>query len=568
MKQSVRVDSIHGGDLDRSFDSNLGDRQQSASTDASSRSDFDAVIVGAGFAGLYMLYRLRGLGLSVRVLEAASGVGGTWYWNRYPGARCDVESVQYSYQFSDALQQEWEWTERYATQPEILRYANHVADRFDLRKDIDFNTRVTVAAFDEAAHRWNIETEDGRRLSAKFCIMATGCLSSANTPTFEGLETFKGTVYHTGRWPHTEVDFTGKRVAVIGTGSSAIQAIPVIAEQAKHLFVFQRTPHYTVPARNAPLDPDFRREIKANYAQLRSNAKQMFAGIDFHLNQQSAVEATEDERRREYEARWQHGGVAFMGAFMDLLFNKDSNETAAEFVRSKIRESVRDPALARALSPRYVIGCKRLCVDTGYYETYNRPNVTLVDLSGTPIEAITPNGVKARGQEYAVDCLVLATGFDAMTGALTRIDIRGTHGQTLREKWAAGPRAYLGLMAAGFPNLFTITGPGSPSVLTNMLPSIEQHVEWITDCLAYLREHDIAQIEPRLEAENDWIVHVNEVAGTNLRSTCSSWYVGANVPGKPRIFMPYIGGFPAYVQKCSEVVAAGYAGFSLTSVSA
>jgi cyclohexanone monooxygenase len=398
--------------------------------------------------------------------------------------------------------------------------------------------------------------------------MATGCLSSTNTPRFEGLETFKGAVYHTGRWPHKEVDFTGKRVAVIGTGSSAIQAIPVIAEQAKHLFVFQRTPHYTVPARNAPLHPDFRREIKANYAQLRSNAKQMFAGIDFHLNQQSAVEATEEERRREYEARWQHGGVAFMGAFMDLLFNKDSNETAAEFVRSKIRESVRDPALAQALSPHYVIGCKRLCVDTGYYETYNRSNVTLVDLSGTPIEAITPNGVKAKGQEYAVDCLVLATGFDAMTGALTRIHIRGTHGQTLREKWGAGPRAYLGLMAAGFPNLFTITGPGSPSVLTNMLPSIEQHVEWITDCLAYLRKHDIAQIEPRLEAENDWISHVNEVAGTNLRSTCSSWYVGANVPGKPRIFMPYIGGFPAYVQKCREVVAAGYEGFILTGVSA
>ena len=554
--------------MDTSFDSSLRDRQQTASTGASSHADFDAVVIGAGFAGLYMLYRLRGLGLSVRVLEAAGGVGGTWYWNRYPGARGDVESVQYSYQFSDALQQEWEWTERYATQPEILRYANHVADRFDLRKDIEFNTRVSVAAFDETAHRWNIETEDGRRLSAKFCIMATGCLSSTNTPRFEGLETFKGAVYHTGRWPHEEVDFTGKRVAVIGTGSSAIQAIPVIAEQAKHLFVFQRTPHYTVPARNAPLDPDFRREIKANYAQLRSNAKQMFAGIDFHLNQQSAVEATEEERRREYEARWEHGGVAFMGAFMDLLFNKDSNETAAEFVRSKIRESVRDPALAQALSPRYVIGCKRLCVDTGYYETYNRSNVTLVDLSGTPIEAITRNGVKAKGEEYAVDCLVLATGFDAMTGALTRIDIRGRHGETLREKWAAGPRAYLGLMTAGFPNLFTITGPGSPSVLTNMLPSIEQHVEWITDCLAHLGKHDIAQIEPRLEAENDWISHVNEVAGTNLRSTCSSWYVGANVPGKPRIFMPYIGGFPAYLQKCREVVAAGYEGFILTSVAA
>ena len=535
--------------------------------DAQAHPSYDAVIVGAGFAGLYMLYRLRQLGWHVRVFESGSGVGGTWYWNRYPGARCDVESVQYSYQFSDALQQEWEWTERYATQPEILRYANHVADRFDLRRDIQFDTRITSATFDEARAQWCLQTQHGERVTAPFCIMATGCLSSTNTPSFRGLDTFRGEVYHTGRWPHEAVDFTGKRVGVIGTGSSAIQSIPVIAEQAQHLYVFQRTPHYTVPARNTPLDAEYKREIKRNYTALRSHAKQMFAGIDLRLNDQPAVQASDEERQREYEARWTYGGVSFMGAFNDLLFNEASNATAAAFVRSKIHEIVRDPAIADALSPRYVIGCKRLCVDTGYYDTFNRANVTLVDVSKAPIDAITPVGVKQGGREYAIDCLVLATGFDAMTGALFNIDIRGKAGQTLREKWLGGPRTYLGLMTAGFPNFFTITGPGSPSVLTNMLPSIEQHVEWITDCLKHLRSRDVDRIEPTLEAENEWVAHVNEVAGTNLRSSCSSWYVGANVPGKPRVFMPYIGGFPAYVQKCSEVVAAGYRGFILSATS-
>jgi cyclohexanone monooxygenase len=359
------------------------------------------------------------------------------------------------------------------------------------------------------------------------------------------------------------VDFSGKRVGVIGTGSSAIQSIPLIAQQAEHLFVFQRTPNYTVPAHNAPLDPDVRRAIKADYVGLRARSKQMPAGLEFRYNPESALEVTPEQREREYEARWEHGGVAFMGAFGDLLFKHEANETAAAFVRRKIREAVRDPAVADALSPRNIIGCKRLCVDTGYYETFNRSNVTLVDVSNSPIEAITPEGVRAKGEQYSIDSLVLATGFDAMTGALARIDIRGTAGVTLKEKWLAGPRTYLGLTTAGFPNLFTITGPGSPSVLTNMLPSIEQHVEWITDCLDYLRARGFARIEPTLEAEDRWVSHVNEVAGTNLRSTCSSWYVGANVPGKPRVFMPYIGGFPTYVQKCKDVVAAGYEGFTL-----
>jgi cation diffusion facilitator CzcD-associated flavoprotein CzcO len=531
---------------------------------AGARDTFDAVIVGAGFAGMYMLHRLRNLGFSVRVYEAGSGVGGTWYWNRYPGARCDVESVQYSYQFSDALQQEWEWTERYATQPEILRYAEHVADRFDLRKDIQLDTRVSAATFDEGCRRWTIECSDGARVSARFCIMATGCLSSTNTPQFPGLDSFQGALYHTGHWPHRKVDFTGQRVGVIGTGSSAIQSIPLIAEEAQHLFVFQRTAHYSVPAHNASLDLEYKRRVKAEYPAMRSRAKQMFAGIDMRLNDRSAVQVSAEERQREYEGRWAYGGVSFMGAFNDLLFHDGSNATAAEFVRGKIREIVRDPALAEALSPRYVIGCKRLCVDTGYYDTFNRANVSLVDVSRAPIEAITPQGVRVAGKVYEIDSLVLATGFDAMTGALTRIDIRGKSGEALRDKWHGGPRAYLGLMTAGFPNLFTITGPGSPSVLTNMLPSIEQHVDWIADCLVHLRNRGMTQIEPTLEAENEWVVHVNEVAGTSLRSTCSSWYVGANVPGKPRVFMPYIGGFPAYLQKCNEVVAAGYRGFAMS----
>ena len=527
--------------------------------------EFDAVIVGAGFGGLYMLHRLRQMGFSAVVLEAGGGVGGTWYWNRYPAARCDVESMQYSYQFSDELQQEWEWTERFATQPEILRYANHVADHFDLRRDICFDTRVMAARFDESASRWSIETAASDRLSAPFCIMATGCLSTTNTPYFDGLESFEGDCYHTGKWPHQPVDFSGQRVGVIGTGSSAIQSIPNIAEQAEHLFVFQRTPNFSVPARNAPLDPEEQREIKADYASLRAWAKSMPTGLAFPVNRVSALDATPEQREREYESRWQHGGTMFMGAYKDLLFNPEANETAAAFVRDKIREIVHDPGVAETLSPHDVIGCKRLCVDTGYFATFNRANVTLVDVSTSPIEAITRRGVQVAGREYAVDAIVLATGFDAMTGALLAIDIRGRDGATLGDKWDGGPRAYLGLAMAGFPNLFTITGPGSPSVLANMITCIEQHVDWIADCMAHMRARGLARIEPTAEAEEAWVAHVNAVAGGNLRSTCSSWYNGANVPGKSRVFMPYIGGFPVYVRKCEEVTANGYDGFEMTA---
>ena len=526
--------------------------------------DFDAIVVGAGFAGLYMLHQLRGLRLSVRVFEAGSGVGGTWFWNRYPGARCDVESMEYSYQFSEELQQEWEWTERYASQPEILRYIDHVADRFDLLPDVQLETRVTSAVFDEPAGRWKIETERGDRVSARFCIMATGCLSSANLPEFEGRDSFRGPTYHTGRWPHEGVEFSGKRVGIIGTGSSAIQAIPLIAQEAAHLTVFQRTPNYSIPAHNEPLDARVQAQTKADYASFREANSQMPFGLggDFAAREESALAAGPAARRAHYEERWQHGGLPFLGSYGELLYDREANDTAGQFVRNKISETVHDPAVAELLSPHTVVGCKRLCIDTGYYATFNRPNVTLVDVNSSPIERITPDGLRVKGEDFALDCIVFATGFDAMTGALLNIDIRGRKGRALREKWAEGPRTYLGLATVGFPNLFTITGPGSPSVLSNMLPSIEQHVNWIADCVGYMLDRGVARIEPTLEAEDAWVSHVNEVASETLFPTCNSWYLGANVPGKPRVFMPYLG-FPPYVEKCNEVAAKGYEGFSL-----
>jgi cation diffusion facilitator CzcD-associated flavoprotein CzcO len=525
--------------------------------------DFDAVIVGAGFGGMYMLHRLRLKGFTACVFEAGKGVGGTWYWNRYPGARCDVESVQYSYQFSPELEQEWEWTERYATQPEILRYANHVADRFDLRRDIRFERRITAAVFDEAANVWRVETDKGDKVAARFVITAMGCLSSPNTPRIEGLADFKGPTYHTGNWPHEGVDFSGKTVGVIGTGSSAIQSIPIMAQQAKHLTVFQRTANYTIPAHNKPLDPAYVAKVKAHYPEMRKRAKTKPAGIDFIINSASAIETPEAERRRLFEERWTYGGLGFMASFSDLLLNDESNKTAADFVRAKIRDVVKDPKTAEILTPRNIIGCKRLCVDDGYWATFNRPNVTLVDIRDEPIECITPDGLRAKGQEFTFDCLVLATGFDAMTGALLKVDFRGRGGVALKDKWNEGPKSYLGLTVVGFPNLFTITGPGSPSVLTNMLPSIEQHVDFIADCLEAMRAKGVSVIEPVEQAQEAWVGQVGDFANITLRSTCSSWYVGANIPGKPRVFMPYIGGLPAYIQACEEVVKNDYEGFAV-----
>ncbi len=527
----------------------------------------DAVVVGAGFAGMYMLHRLRGLGLSVRVYEAGDGVGGTWYWNRYPGARCDVESMDYSYSFSEELQQEWRWTERYSAQPEILRYANHVADRFDLRRDIQFGTRVTAAIFDEAAARWAIDTDRGDRVAARFCIMATGCLSDAQVPDFPGLASFEGPRYHTGRWPHEGVDFTGRRVGVIGTGSSAIQSIPLIARQAAHVYVFQRTPNYSMPAHNAPLDPDYERRVKVAYAEFRRQARESRVGFVTERSGDSALAVPAAEREREFEKRWNRGGLGFSAAYTDLLTNQEANDTAADFFRAKIRAVVRDPAIADLLCPTsYPLGTKRLCVDTDYYKTFNRDNVTLVDVRARPIEAITPRGVRTGGVEYAVDDLVFATGFDAMTGALLNVDIRGRGGRRLAFEWADGPRTYLGLTVEGFPNLFTITGPGSPSVLSNMIVSIEQHVDWIADCVTYLRERGLATIEATAEAQEVWVRHVNEVGHMTLYPRAPSWYMGANIPGKPRVFMPYIGGVGVYRQKCDEIAANNYAGFTLDGV--
>ena len=533
-------------------------------TDGTLTKPLDVAVVGAGIAGLYLLHRLRAAGFSVTVLEAADDLGGTWYWNRYPGARCDVDSMFYSYSFDDDLQQEWEWTERYATQPEILRYLNHVAERFDLRRDIRFGTRVRAARFDEENGTWTLEAEDGARIHSRFCIMATGCLSAPNAPDFPGLEDFAGDLFRTSNWPHREVDFTGQRVGVVGTGSTGIQLIPVVAEQAAQLIVFQRTPNYVIPAQNRPLDPEEVREIKARYDELRETAKTTPGGFNFIANDVSALSVGEEERNREFEKRWQLGGIPFLGAFNDLALDAAANETAQEFVRAKIRRIVADPETADRLCPDNFFGCKRLCLDTGYFETFNRPNVRLVDVAKNPIERITEAGVQVAGTVHELDALILATGFDAMTGALNRIEIRGRDGAALKEKWCAGPRTYLGLAIAGFPNLFIVTGPGSPSVLSNMMPSIEHHVDWITDCLGYLRDRAAATIEADRGAEDDWVEHVNEVADRTLRVGCDSWYIGANIPGKPRVFMPYIGGVPAYRKKCDEVVAAGYEGFRVT----
>ena len=523
----------------------------------------DAVVVGAGFAGLYMLHRLRDLGFTARVYEKGGGVGGTWYWNRYPGARCDVESLQYSFSFSEELDQEWTWSEKYSPQPEILAYANHVADRFDLRSQIVFHTCVTSATFNEETDTWLIETDRGDRVTAKFCIMAIGCLSAPNRPAFAGMGDFRGPIYHTGEWPHDGVDFTGLRVGVIGTGSSAVQSIPIIAQQARQLTVFQRTATWTVPAWNEKLSADYLRQTKAQYPALRAKARARPTGFYFPYNTLPALEATAEERARQYETAWQRGGLPFLGAYGDLLFEKDANDTVAEFARRKIRGIVKDPATAELLCPENVFGCKRLCVDTNYFETYNLPHVKLVDVSKTPIERFTSDGILVAGTEYSVDAIVTATGFAAMTGSFDKIKIVGRGGKTLAEKWRAGPRAYLGLASEGFPNLFMITGPGSPSVLANMIQAIEQHVDWLADCLGHMGDVGAVSIEPALADEDAWVDHVIDVSTVSLRSTCSSWYVGANVPGRPRVFMPYIGGFPIYVQKCNEVMTSAYRGFVL-----
>lgn len=523
------------------------------------------MVIGAGFGGMYMLQRARALGLSAKALELADDVGGTWYWNRYPGARCDVESLEYSYGFDEELQQQWCWSERFAAQPEILRYAQHVAERFDLRRNIVFRTRMSEAVFDQLSSAWRIHSEDGQSWHARHLVMATGPLSSANMPDIPGRDSFVGRSYHTGQWPHKPVDFTGLRVAVVGTGSSAVQAIPVIARQARELKVFQRTATYSLPARNQPLDATQESEAKSDYAGFRArNAATLVAfGARYPRNVQSALQATPQERKATFEQRWQIGGPTLMGAFGDLITEAQSNKFAADFVHNKIRAAVRDPATAELLLPSQPIGCKRICIDSGYFETYNLPHVQLVDISRTGIEAIEPTGVRTAGCLHEVDAIVYATGFDAMTGSLLKPEIRGQDGMRLRDAWHAGPVNYLGLAVHGFPNLFIVCGPGSPSVLTNMLVSIEQQVRWIADCVVRLREQGKVRIEADAEAQARWVEHVNLVAAKTLYPRCNSWYLGANVPGKARVFMPLLG-FPAYAQKCDEVAAHGYSGFNQT----
>ncbi|HCX67746.1 NAD(P)/FAD-dependent oxidoreductase [Parvibaculum sp.] len=533
---------------------------------ASAQSEqIDAVIVGAGFAGMYMLHRLRELGLSVQVFEAGDSVGGTWYWNRYPGARCDVESLEYQYGFSDEIQRGWTWSERYAAQPEILRYQNYVADKLDLRRDIRFETRVTSAKYNERNGLWVVETDKGDLVSARFCIMATGCLSAARIPDFDGLDDFEGEHYHTGGWPHEGVDFSGQRVAVIGTGSSGIQSIPVIAEQAKQLTVFQRTANFTLPAGNRPLRPEEVERSKETLLEDRRHARETPGGIIcFEYNRTPVEEMAPDALQKELETRWKQGGFAFLGAYGDLMATQEANQIAAEFARTKMRASVKNKDVAEKLLPvDHPIGVKRLCLDTDYLETFDKPHVDLVDLRENSIERISRKGVVCGGKEYEADAIVFATGFDAMTGALLAIDIRGRNGAELREKWAAGPRTYLGLGSAGFPNLFFITGPGSPSVLSNMIVSIEQHVDWITDCVKRLTEGNIRSIEATREAEDEWVAHVNELASGTLYPQANSWYMGANIPGKPRVFMPYTGGVNVYGKKIDAVAAADYEGFQL-----
>lgn len=530
--------------------------------------EVDAVIVGAGFSGLYMLYRLRNAGFTSYVFEAGNDVGGTWYWNRYPGARCDVESIYYNYTFSEEILKEWTWSAKYAEQPEILSYINYVTDKLDLRRDIQFNTRVDAAHFDESKNKWNIQLHNGKTVQAKFFITAVGCLSVSNIPNFKGLENFKGEWYHTGHWPHEKVEFKGKRVGIVGTGSSGIQAIPVIAKEAEHLTVFQRTPQYSTPARNEPLDLHYINQIRENYDEIKEQMRQSATGVPVTPRDRSVFDDTPEERRQQFEAGWKQGGLFSLSyAYNDLAIKPEANDKVADFIRSKIREVVQDPEVAEKLQPHFYYGTKRPIIDTDYFETYNRENVTLVDVKKAPIQEITSAGIRTEKDDYELDMIVFATGFDAMTGPLFKIDIRGRDGISLKEKWAGGAqtRTYLGIGTAGFPNMFMLTGPESPSVLSNMMVSIEQHVEWVSDCVNYLRDNNIKMIEVDEEAENAWSKHCREIAEQTLYVKTDSWYMGANIAEKARGFHIYVGGVGVYREICDEVAEKGYEGFTLTA---
>ncbi|MFJ8236201.1 flavin-containing monooxygenase [Ureibacillus sp. NPDC094379] len=529
----------------------------------------DAVVIGAGFSGLYMLYRLREAGLSTRVYETADGVGGVWYWNRYPGARCDSESICYNYTFSEELYNEWSWSSRFPEQPEILRYLNFVADKFDLHSDINFSTRVTSASYDEGSKRWLIQTDQGDQITAKYFITGVGCISTANVPNIKGLDNFEGEWYHTGHWPHEKVDFAGKRVGLIGTGSSGIQSIPVIAKEAKNLTVFQRTPQFSVPAKNHPYTPEFLQKSKENYHEIKRIMRNTVGGMAMYYGERSVLDDTPEERKKVLEAAWEKGGWAILFAYNDLLVNEEGNKLVAEFVRSKIREIVKDPETADKLVPDHYYGTKRAIIDTDYFETYNRENVSLVDVKKAPIEEITSKGIRTTDGEYELDVIVFATGFDGMTGSLFKIDIKGKNGVSLKEKWENGAKTktYLGLTTAGFPNLFMLTGPESPSVLGNMPAAIEQHVEWVMDCINHLHQNEVEVFEAKPEAEETWSQHCRELADATLYTKTESWYTGANIEGKARGFQIYVGGYNGYRKICDEIASKGYEGFSLVSKS-
>ena len=528
-------------------------------------SEVDAVVIGAGFAGMYMNVRLRDqMGLNVQVFEAGDDVGGTWYWNRYPGARCDSESYIYCYSFDRDLMQDWEWSGKYPEQPEILRYLSHVADRHDVRRNIKFKTRVTAMHWDELSHRWTVETDQGDSVTARYVITAVGCLSSAQVPKIAGLDSFQGDWYHTGAWPHEGVDFTGKRVGVIGTGSSGVQSIPVIAKQAGHLTVFQRTPQYMVPARHGTVDKAFLDDVKSRYDEIYEMSRRSAGGQPYTLMERSALSVSDEERTAIYEAAWQEGGFKFLlSTFNDIGLDRRANDTASEFIRNKIRETIEDPEVAEKLVPvDHPFTSKRPLIDTNYFETYNRDNVTLVDIRHAPIVEITPTGIRTTEEEFELDIIVFATGFDAMTGTFNRMGIEGRDGQLLADKWDHGPLTYLGVSVAGFPNLFMITGPGSPSVLSNMPVSIEQHVEWISGVIEKMQADGLEVIDADADAETEWVAHVNEIAAQTMFMLADSWYLGANIPGKPRVFMPYPGGVGAYRERCEQIAADGYPGFT------
>ena len=521
----------------------------------------DAIIIGAGVTGLYQLYCLRQLGMSVRVFEDGDGVGGTWYWNRYPGARFDSESYSYGYSFSKELLQEWDWKELYSGQPENERYLNYVADKFDLRPDIRFNSRVVSCTFEEDRNTWLVEMQDGHQARAPFLITAVGLLSAFYLPDFEGLNTFQGAWCHTGRWPREGMDLAGKRVGVVGTGATAVQLITEIAKDVGHLTVFQRTPNFCAPLRNGPITNEMQRDIKANYAEIFRQCSITPGSFVHQFDPRSALDVAPEERLEQYERLWQEPGFAkWLSNYYDVMLPGEANEDYAAFFRDKIRERVHDPEVAEMLVPKdHMFGSKRLPCESGYYEVYNQDNVLLVDVKKAPIQRITSTGLQTADAEYELDVIIFATGYDAVTGSLNRIDIRGMGGETLKDKFANGPRTYMGIQSAGFPNMFTINAAS----VGNFVRAAEPLVEWVTECIHYVRENEYVRISPTLEAEDEWVNHVNEAGSKILRTQANSWFVGANIPGKARALLTSPDTAPVMRAKRADVAAKGYEGFWL-----